>query len=291
MNTARQPSVVDSCTLIYVEVDQNSNKVWQGNVYNDGTLIVEWGRVGYQLQRRVYTLKSLALAQSKLARTRRQKIRKGYTEAQLVNPGKQIEFAVKESELETIAAKEIEHGKDPRAKQLIRYLVAVNIHNITSQTNITYDVNTGNFKTPLGLVTPDAIALARDYLAQIIAAGQTNNRQTRSAINNYLRLIPQNLGHKIDYQRFFQPQEIQRQQEILNALAAAVLQPTNPPRDCDRVFECSITRVPGSTLKGKQIFRQIRKLYESTINHNHFSAVHKLRRLYEIDISDLASKA
>ena len=287
MNTARQPSVVDSCTLIYVEVDQNSNKVWQGNVYNDGTLIVEWGRVGYQLQRRVYTLKSLALAQSKLARTRRQKIRKGYTEAQLVNPGKQIEFAVKESELETIAAKEIEHGKDPRAKQLIRYLVAVNIHNITSQTNITYDVNTGNFKTPLGLVTPDAIALARDYLAQIMAAAPTNNRQTRSAINNYLRLIPQNLGHKIDYQRFFQPQEIQRQQEILNALAAAVLQPTNPPRDCDRVFECSITRVPGSTLKGKQIFRQIRKLYESTINHNHFSAVHKLRRLYEIDISSM----
>ena len=261
MNAATRPSVVDFCTLIYVEVDQNSNKVWQGTVYDDGTLTVEWGRVGYQLQNRSHTFKSVALAQSKFDRTRRQKIRKGYTEAQLVNPRKPIDFVVKESDLETIAAREIEHGKDPRAKQLIRYLVAVNIHNITTQTNITYDTSTGNFSTPLGLVTPDAITLARDYLTQIATSGQTNNRRIRSAINSYLRLIPQNLGHKIDYQRFFQPQEIQRQQEILNALAAAITQP-----ESDRVFECSVTRVPGSTLQGKQIFRKIRKLYESTIN-------------------------
>ena len=279
MNAATRPSVVDFCTLIYVEVDQNSNKVWQGTVYDDGTLTVEWGRVGYQLQNRSHTFKSVALAQSKFDRTRRQKIRKGYTEAQLVNPRKPIDFVVKESDLETIAAREIEHGKDPRAKQLIRYLVAVNIHNITTQTNITYDTSTGNFSTPLGLVTPDAIALARDYLTQIATSGQTNNRRIRSAINSYLRLIPQNLGHKIDYQRFFQPQEIQRQQEILNALAAAITQP-----ESDRVFECSVTRVPGSTLQGKQIFRKIRKLYESTINRNHLAASYKLRRLYEVDI-------
>ncbi len=279
MNAATRPSVMDFCTLIYVEVDQNSNKVWQGTVYDDGTLFVEWGRVGYQLQNRSYTFKSVALAQSKFDRTRRKKIRKGYTEAQLVNPKKTVDFVVKESDLETIAAREIQHGRDPRAKQLIRYLVAVNIHNITTQTNITYDISTGNFSTPLGLVTPDAITLARDYLTQIATSGQTNNRRIRSAINSYLRLIPQNLGHKIDYQRFFQPQEIQRQQEILNALAAAITQP-----ESDRVFECSVTRVPGSTLQGKQIFRKIRKLYESTINRNHLAASYKLRRLYEVDI-------
>ncbi|VEP18914.1 WGR domain-containing protein (fragment) [Hyella patelloides LEGE 07179] len=155
MNAAPAISVVDSCTLIYVEVDQNSNKVWQGTVLDDGSFIAEWGRVGNQLQSKTYYLNSVTLAQSKFARTKRQKLRKGYTEAQIINQHQNYNVSLKEEDLELIAAKQIEHGKDPRAKQLIRYLVAVNIHNITSQTNISYDVTTGNFSTPLGLVTPE----------------------------------------------------------------------------------------------------------------------------------------
>ncbi len=282
MNAATAPSVIDSCTLIYVEVDRNSNKVWQGTVLDDGSLIAQWGRVGNQLQSKTYQLNSVILAQNKFARTKRQKLRKGYTEAQIVKQDCSYDFELKDEDLELIAAKQIEHGKDPRAKQLIRYLVAVNIHNITTQTNIDYDAATGNFSTPLGLVTSDAIAEARDYLIEI--ANAKNNRTTRTLINNYLRLIPQNLGSKIDYTRFYTLQEIQRQSEILNALSASIYQPSDGQ---SKVFECSIKRVPGSTLAGKRTFRQIRSIYESTINKNHLSASYKLRRLYEIDIPSM----
>ncbi|WP_144868493.1 hypothetical protein [Hyella patelloides] len=116
-------------------------------------------------------------------------------------------------------------------------------------------------------------------------ASQKNNRATRTLINNYLRLIPQKLGSKIDYSRFFTSQEIQRQSEILNALNASIYQPAR--NQGNKVFECSINRVPGSTLDGKKLFRQVRKLYESTVNANHLSATHKLRRLYEIDIPSM----
>ena len=282
MNAATAPSVIDSCTLIYVEVDRNSNKVWQGTVLDDGSFIAQWGRVGYQLQSKTYQLNSVVLAQNKFARTKRQKLRKGYTEAQIVKQDRSYSFDLKDEDLELIAAQQIEHGKDPRAKQLIRYLVAVNIHNITTQTNIDYDAATGNFSTPLGLVTPDALAEARDYLLKI--ANAKHNRATRTLINNYLRLIPQNLGSKIDYTRFYTLQEIQRQSEILNALSASIYQPGDGQ---NKVFECSIERVPGSTLEGKKTFRKIRQLYESTINKNHLSASYKLRRIFAIDIPSM----
>ena len=284
MNTAAKPSVVDSCTLIYVEVDRNSNKVWRGTVLDDASFIAEWGRVGNQLQSKIYRLNSLALARNKFARTKRQKLRKGYTEAKVIDRNQSYSFEVTEADLEQIAAQQIEHGRDARAKQLIRYLVTVNIHNITSQTDISYDPNTGNFSTPLGLVTPEAIAEARDYLLEIANSSQTSDRHIKTLINSYLRLIPQNLGSKIDDTLFQNIQEIQRQNEILNALSASIYQPSNAK---DRVFECSIERVPGSTLQGRKIFRQIRQLYESTINKNHLSANYKLRRLYKINIPSM----
>lgn len=84
MNAATVASVIDFCTLIYVEVEENSNKVWQGTLLDDGSLIVEWGRIGNQLQSKTYYFNSLTLAQSKFARTKRQKLRKGYTELKLL---------------------------------------------------------------------------------------------------------------------------------------------------------------------------------------------------------------
>ncbi len=283
--TAVSNSVVDSCTLIYVEVDQNSNKVWQGTVLTDGVFIAQWGRIGTKLQSKTYQFSSLALAQNKFERTKRRKLRKGYTAAPILTKNSPTKVNLKPQDLDTIAAKQIEYGKDPRAKQLIRYLVEVNIHDITSQTNISYNSKTGNFTTPLGLITPEAITQARDYLLQIATSPKKNNPSIRSLINNYLRLIPQKLNHKIDYQIFSSQSEIQRQYEILNSLSAAI--DMNSSNEEQNIFECSIKRVPGSTLAGRKIFREIRQIYDSTINRNHLSAKYKLRRLYQVNIPSM----
>ena len=136
MTSTTVSKVLDSCTLIYVEVGENSNKVWRGSLRNDGTFIAEWGRVGHNLQSKHHYLGSLTLARDKYERTKRQKLRKGYSEAQLIDRDTKQTKVITPEELETIAAKQISHGRDPRSKELIRYLVKSNIHQITSQTDI-----------------------------------------------------------------------------------------------------------------------------------------------------------
>ena len=283
MSTTTVSSTLDTCTLIYVEVGENSNKVWRGSLKEDGTFIAQWGRVGNTLQCKNHRLGSLALARNKFERVKRQKLRKGYTEAQVVDRDIEQTTVISPEQLETIAAKQIEHGRDPRSKELIRYLVKSNIHQITSQTNITYSATTGGFTTPLGTVTPGAIAQARQYLVQIAATRRSNRYKLRQLLSKYLRLVPQALGNKLDESQFCTSQEIQRQYEILNALDAAV----NIDPQSQSVFECAIARVPGSTMEGKKTFRQINQLYQSTINRNHVAAKYKLRRIYELNIPSM----
>ena len=276
-------STLDTCTLIYVEVAENSNKVWRGSVKNDGTFIAEWGRVGNSLQCKRHIMGSVALAKNKFERTKRQKIRKGYTQAQVLDPEIRQSTIITAEELEAIAAKQINYGRDPRSKELIRYLVKSNIHQITSQTDITYNAATGGFTTPLGKIMPQAIANARNYLIQIAATRQSNRYKLRQLVSKYLRLIPQALSAKLDESQFCNLQEIQRQYEILNALEAAV----NVNIQSQQIFECAVNRVPGSTVEGKKTFRQINQLYKSTINQNHLAAKYKLRRIYELDIPSM----
>ncbi|MEM9509582.1 MAG: WGR domain-containing protein [Cyanobacteria bacterium P01_E01_bin.35] len=283
MNSTTMSSTLDSCTLIYVEVNENSNKVWRGSLINDGTFLAEWGRVGNTLQSKRHYFGSVALARNKYERTKRQKLRKGYTRVQVVDPGIRQTSVITAEELEAIASKQIQHGRDPRSKELIRYLVKSNIHQITDQTDITYDAATGGFSTPLGIIVPSAIAEARKYLVQIATTSKNNNYKIRYLLSKYLRLIPQALGNKLDASEFCDSQEIQRQYEILNALEAAVTV-DNPSQ---QVFDCKIKRVPGSTTEGKKIFRQINQLYQSTINQNHLAARYKLRRVYELDIPSM----
>ena len=285
MSTTTVSRVLDCCTLIYVDVGENSNKVWQGSIFDDGSFVAEWGRVGNTLQSKNYSLGSVSLAKNRLERTKRQKLRKGYTEAKLWDQNKPQKVTLKPEDLEAIVSQQIQHGRDPRAKELIRYLVKTNIHQITSQTNITYNSATGGFRTPLGMVTPDAIAEAREYLIQIAQTRRSNGYKLRQLVSNYLRLIPQNLGYKLDEFRFCDSSELQRQYEILNALDAAVTK--NSPTPDNKIFECSLTRVPGSTMEGRKTFRKIRELYQSTINTNHLSCKYRLRRVYEVDIPSM----
>jgi poly [ADP-ribose] polymerase 2/3/4 len=287
MSTAVAPKkVLESCTLIYVEIDENSNKVWKGSVLEDGSFVAQWGRVGHKLQSQTDDFGSIILARYQLARMKRQKLRKGYTEAQIVEADRPITVTLQPSDLEAIAATQIHHGGDDRAKDLIRYLVNANIHQIISQTKITYHVETGTWRTALGLITPDAIGQARKYLLQI-AEGRTKNSPVfRRLVGQYLRLIPQDLGKKLDESIFRSSNELQRQQEILDALDAAI-QLTPRTIEEKRVFECKIRRVPGSIEWGKEKFREISNLYESTINSNHQAATYKLRRVYEVDIPSM----
>lgn len=286
MSTVVAPQVLESCTLIYVEIEENSNKVWQGSVLENGSFFVQWGRVGNQLQSTNYDLGSVILAKYQLARMKRQKLKKGYSEAQIVETDRPINITLQPEDLQAIAAKQIDRGEDTRTKELIRYLVEVNIHQILSQTKITYHVETGTWRTPLGLVTPEAIERARQYLLKIAQGRNQSSLMFQRLISQYLRLIPQNLGRKLDDSVFRDAREIARQEEILDALDAA-LQLAHHTIEEKEIFECSIRRIPGSTDWGREKFREIRQLYESSINQNHLAANYKLRRVYEVNIPSM----
>lgn len=287
--TAVAAKPLTTCTLIYVEVDENSNKVWKGYLWSDGTFASEWGRVGKKLQYKMHQFSSLYQAQLKFEAMKRSKLRKGYTEAPVVEEAGP-HAALTEHELHAIAANQIHHGLDPRSKLLIQYLVEQNIHQILSQTHITYNATTQTFSTPLGRITPGAIAQARTYLSRLAIARRKNTNTFRQQVSQYLRLIPQDMGHKLDASVFHDPQEIRRQHDILDALDAAVAVQHNPTdADVDQdVFKCTLQRVPGSTPAGRKTFRWIRDLYQSTLNPNHYAARYQLSRVYEVNIPTMS---
>lgn len=285
MSTAIANNALECCTLIYVEVDENANKVWKGSVFDDGSFVAQWGRVGSKLQSAKHDYGSVSLAKSKLELMKRQKLKKGYSPAQVISEGELKTVPLSPQDLEAIAATQIYHGEDIRAKGLIRYLVEVNIHQIVSQTNITYHAASGTWRTALGLVTQEAIAQARQYLAKMADAPTISNCTFRQLVSRYLRLIPQDLGRKLDESVFRSPNELQRQYEILNALDAALNMGSR--QMSEKVFECTIRRVPGSTTAGRETFRWIRQLYETTLNAHHLSSQYKIRRVYEVDIPSM----
>ena len=54
VSATKVSSVLDSCTLIYVDINENSNKIWRGSLGDDGSFMAQWGRVGNTLQSKNY---------------------------------------------------------------------------------------------------------------------------------------------------------------------------------------------------------------------------------------------
>lgn len=67
--------------LVFVDAIQNSNKFWSAKVENN-ILTVQWGRVGYQAQTKIHTLRSYEQAVNKFHNLVAEKKAKGYRESQ-----------------------------------------------------------------------------------------------------------------------------------------------------------------------------------------------------------------
>src|SRR6267154_2498100 len=57
------------------------NKVWYGELYDDGNVITRWGRVGYDLQSKEFP----GAGEGFLLKKESEKIKKGYTPAKVVD--------------------------------------------------------------------------------------------------------------------------------------------------------------------------------------------------------------
>jgi poly [ADP-ribose] polymerase len=236
LTEAERKSATKTERLICCDVDENNNKFWNGFVLANGDGYCEWGRVNKAPQHEYYAFGNAFDAEKwmegkvhdkmnysgdKQPYTRQRTIASsGGVVAQNTGSGR-----VASSELRNIAATQIKG--DPETKKLVTWLADVNVHQITKNTQITYNVATGTFTTPLGLVTPDGITEARDILDDLSSYVQKRdweNPKYKKFLSNYLRIVPQDLGMTRGWHTtiFAASDALQKQDDILDALEAAL---------------------------------------------------------------------
>ena len=283
--------------LNYFDPAENSNKVWIGKAFADGTYEVRFGRVRENqmgMMGKPKKLSSGAAALAELERVANRKIKEGYRPTAVLGSEQTgvIVASAKPQELGKLAVEQIAGAaQDATTAELIKYLADVNIHNITHATSIRYDASNATFSTPLGVLTPDAIVEARQLLTRIERA---NSQSLASSfrddlIREYFRLVPADFGARIPASRelLSTGDKIVKQMNILDALDSALKMTAPPQTEAEKLFKCKLTKVPHVTEAGRETFRKIKKLYESTLNAKHQTAGLKLTRVYEVEIESM----
>jgi len=100
------------------------------------------------------------------------------------------------------------------------------VRHVLESTALSYDSKTRKFSTPFGVITPESLVLARqelDILAECVANSDWKSRRFNDAFEEYLRIIPHDLGNKIDPSALLpELKAIRNQNDILDSLDASV---------------------------------------------------------------------
>lgn len=174
-------------------------------------------------------------------------------------------------------------------EKLIERLALANIHNITSSTKITYDVNTGLFSTPLGIVTPDSINEARNLLALLKAQTENGKDEHFSpAINRYLMLIPHDFG-MTKVQRFVDSMDFLKELDTLDSLEASYTSFTSSVSESketaqieERIFDVKLDVVEPWDAD----FIHLNGWFESSKKKQHGYDNVKVKNVYKVNIKD-----
>lgn len=294
---AAPPAVFRQYTMNYFDPAENSNKVWMALAYTDGLFETRFGRVrdGANLVKKQKRFASKIEAEREIEKKRREKIRKGYKDTVVLD--NTVETTIrreKQEELSRIAAEQI-HGAadDSVTAGLIKYLVEVNIHHITHSTSIKYNHASATFSTPLGVLTPEAVSLARDLINEIKNHNENETFETEErarSIRDYFQLVPRDFGVRIPpvAELLSTPEQIDEQLSILEALESAI-RTDAPDYRRQKMFQCRLVKIPHTTADGRNLFRNVRKLFENTRNSRHHPATAdlKMTALYEVEIDSM----
>lgn len=282
----------------YFDATANSNKVWIGEAYGNGKFITRFGRVrdGANLATSEKNLGSQFSAEFELERKRKEKLKKGYRDTLIFDDEIIIENVKSKTDLKRVASAQIGGAaEDETTRKLIDYLADVNIHSITSATSIRYNASNATFSTPLGILTPDAVAQARQLLGNIQKYNRSkllDSNTRREFIRDYFQVVPRDFGARIpaSSELLNTQKKIDGEILILDALEAAI-QTTGSKTATEKLFECHLKKVPHWTEDGRKLFREIRALFEKTKNQSHLKVAGlKLTRIYEVEIGGMKRK-
>lgn len=277
--------------LILSDVNHNSNKYWIAKLNDDGSIDVKYGRVGKSEQKVYYP--STRGGKNFLNKKIREKEKKGYKRIETTD---QISTqSLNNDSLEKIVKTQIKTSGESILNKLIDYLIAENIHQIVSNTNISYDKQSGVFETPLGVVTKNNINEARillDNLAPYINGKNFKSKKFNELINEYFMLIPTNFGmKKFNGEIFFKDgkESLNKQLEILDSLEVSYdsIQTNNniSPDTQKAVFDLSLN------FASEKEHDRIKQLYEKTKSDQHYTVRNlNVNNVYTLDIPSLKQK-
>ena len=283
----------------------NNNKYWEYTLYDDDSTYVEWGRVGKKSGSQNST-RSKTLAKMRSKTNANNAADKLYTEVKVaegVTAPSSSGKVVNNSSLKAIAHKQIDI-KDPALKEMVDFLVKENIHQITAASKgaISYDTSTAQFSTPLGVILPDQVSDARDVLddiADLVVAHNYGHRSFDRLLQDYLRLIPHDVGMKKITPELIFPdtQALQTENNLLDGLQvsfddiesgatakkdkkASKVKKTNTPK----LFDVTLDIV-----RDKKLIARVKKYFNDTKLNMHVTAGYRIKKIYEVKIGAMHS--
>ncbi len=271
--------------LIFVGTANNNNKYYQLELTGD-TVNVEYGRVGSLPQKRSYSG-----GEYMFKKKMNEKLHKGYVESKVdtsvseetITHGNVMDIAMKQITTDDVSAK------------LIAKLVQQNIHNITSNTKIKYDIKTGYFKTALGIITKEGVEEALEILHDIKLDVKSNNHHgSKIFIKNnekYFSIIPTRLSNLRDFSSLLITEEkIDAQSDICEALLQSLdiieaekakIKSANlkdkPVQE--KLFEASVLE-----LQDQQEFKRIKQYFINSKNSRHGHSAYKVDKIYKVSL-------
>lgn len=195
--------------LINVNGISNNNKYWCCWMMPNGDLYVEHGRIGAKKPgTHTYETGSISQAEIKLNSLIREKARKGYVEAAVVEENEEnLDWSILGNNASTI-------------EQAIERLDSIG-RQVNPYSQIRFNKSKGTFESNLGKISETTIDKAQKTLS--VVARNVRNPQSpafREAAENYLKIIQIPVGMKLDLVNLLGNQgKVRKQQEILNLLS------------------------------------------------------------------------
>jgi len=283
--------------FVQADVDSNHNKFWNVGLYDSGDVEIHFGRIGVTENQCVEFGGGRSYMEKKIRSKERGKMKDGKREYYRELKTLDGDFPqskgqpLKSRQLKNIARDQIDHSS-PETAKLIEWLAEINRHNILNSTTLTYNVDSGLFQTPMGIVTPDSISQARSLLVDIgdyVDRGNYGNSAFRNKVNDYLMLVPQNVGMKLKIEHVFPDlAAVQKQGQILDSLDASYASATTTSQDDkkddvkqSKVFETKLILVQDS-----KISAEVNKLFTGSRNRNHYAVYGmKIRQIWSVEIT------
>jgi len=299
--------IIESVMLVYVSIEGNgiggnqgnNNKFYKLELYDDGTLVKTYGRIGTAGQE----LKSSG-GKKELNTIRREKEKKGYKELKLETGSVSNTNESIKLNIEDIVLSQIEY-KDEESKTLLKYLINQNIHNVISNTNITFDIKTGIFSTALGVVRKDEVLKAKKLLEDIknlihkynnkiteTTAAAADLKQFKQLNEDYFSIIPTKIQNlKEFYNLLITWEKIEAQEDICSSLLTSLefiekekekaIDSSKKESKIEKIFNTKI-----ELIKDKKIIKHIQDYFEKSKNKNHgyTTSSSKVKNIYSINI-------